>query len=320
MAKSIYLFTGNEELMIRNKIETLIASVKAPSFNKTTYDLENTSLSDAINDCMTIPLIGDSKVVVLRNPKFLEKGKHEDIKNGIKMFLEYCAKPNEDCLLIIDASSITIDEKSDCYHALEKAAEISNTKNLSDVEMKGWLRSFFIRNKKTITDSAIDLFFDYVGTNLVKGKQEVDKLLNYIGDKQIVDEEVIRNVVSDDGETDIYALTQAINSKDKAMVHKKYTELIKNGYDQISLLAIIYRMFKDLYTVIVLLEKGNKQNDIANIMGISPGRAYYIMKDVSKYNKETIQKILINITDLDYKIKTGQIDNATGMDLFLFGL
>lgn len=320
MDKTIYLFKGEEELMIHNKINSLLKTIKVPAINKTTYDLEQTSLNEAINDCLMIPLMGDGKIVIIKNPHFLEKGKHEDEKKAIKNFIDYVKNPNDDCVLIIDATGIEIDEKSEAYLELIKKCEVSDTKALTEVEMKGWLKSHFVRKGIEIQSEAIDLFFNYVGTNLVKGEKEVEKLLNYINGKTLVTIEDIQNVVTDDGETDIYALTQAISLKNKALVHKKYNELIKNGYDQIQLLNLIYRSFKDLYTVACLLESGVNKNDIANRMGISSGRAYYLTKDAYSFGPNAIRENLKAITDLDYKIKTGAIDKATGMDLLLFGM
>lgn len=317
--ENIYLFKGTEELIIHNKIDSIVKMAKVPSFNKTIYDMEVSSLGDAINDCLTIPMMSNKKVVIIKNPHFLEKG-GIDSKINIKSFLAYIKKPNLDCILIIDATNIKVDEKSEVYRELDKAAEVSDTKELSDVEMKGWLTRQFQTNGITIDRDAIDLFFDYVGTNLIKGKTETEKLVNYLGDRKNLTVEDIKKIVTDNGETDIFALTKAINAKDKPLVNKIYNELIRNGFDQIHLMGMIYKSFKDMYLVLTLLESGVNKNDIANIMGVTPGRAYYLLKDASNFNLEVVKKILIDITDLDYKVKTGQIDKATGMDLFLFGM
>ena len=316
--ENIYLFKGKEELIIRNKIDAIVSTYKIPTFNKTIYDMETSLLIDAVNDCLTIPLMGKMKIVIIRNPHFLEKS--SSVQPGVKSLINYLKKPNDECVLIIDATGIEVDEKSQLYLEIDKNGEISDTRNLSDIEMKGWLKSHFIIRNIKIYDDAVDLFFEYVGNNLVKGKQEVDKLINYLGDRKEVTIKDIENVITDYGETDIFALTNAINEKDKAIVYKKYHELIKNGYDQIQLMNLIYKMFKNLYVLKVLLESGVNKNDVANLMKISSGRLYYLMRDANKYKTKDIEKNLYNLSELDYRIKTGQIDKVTGMDLFLFGL
>ena len=317
--ENIYLFKGTEELIIHNKIDNIIKNAKVPSFNKTIYDLDVASLSDAISDCLTIPFMSKTKIVIIRNPRFLEK-LNLISDNAQKYFMQYLKKPNLDCILIIDATNIKVDEKTDLYKLIEHVGHVDDTRVLTDIEMKGWLTRQFGINGIEISSEAVDLFFEYVGTNLVKGKTEIEKLVNYLGSKKEVTIDDIKNVVSDDGETDIFELTKAINTKNKALVHKKYNELIKNGFDQIQLMNLIYRNFKDMYLVLTLLESGKNKNEIASFMGVSPGRAYYLMKDVASYNMESVKKTLFNITELDYKIKTGKIDKATGLDLLLFGM
>ena len=77
---------------------------------------------------------------------------------------------------------------------------------------------------------------------------------------------------------------------------------------------------KDNLTVNLLLEKGLKQGEIASQMGISPNRAYYLIKDAKKLDLENIKNYIIKLAELDYKIKSGHVDPKKGFEVFLFSL
>lgn len=313
--KNIYLFVGNEELIIKNKIDTVITNAHPGPFNLTSYDMDLDKLESAINDCKTMPFMSDKKVVVIKRPTFLEKGSSNQ---NVLPLIDYLDNPSDNTILIIDATNINIDESKEISIMLRKKAEISETRDLSEVEMRGWLKRQFGVMGVEIEENAVELFFEYVGTNLVQAKTEVEKLLNYIGDRKIINMRDVASCVSEEGETNVFALTKAITTKDKNKIMEIYYSLLKSGNDQMKLLNLIYRSLKDSYTCLLLMEQGMNQASIASILNISPGRTYYIMKDAKNFTIESLRKMIKDIGDLDYKIKSGQIDKVSGLELFLF--
>lgn len=312
----IRLYIGNEELMIKNKIDNVIATIDPGAFNLTTYDMEVDQMSDVINDCLTLPFMSEKKVVIMRHPNFLMKNSNINYSQ----LLDYIDKPNEQTVLIIDASGIEVDESKDIVVKLRKKANVTEQSNLSEVEMKGWLKRQFGINGIEIENNAVDLFFEYIHNDLIKAKGEIEKLSNYIGDRKIVTIRDVASVVTLEGETNVFSLVKAINSKDKSKILEIYYSLLRAGNDQLKLLNLVYRSLKDSYVALKLIEAGKTQAEVASFLNISPGRAYYIMKDAKTYDIKTLEEWLIKIGDLDYKIKTGQIDKVSGMELFLFGM
>ena len=312
----IRLYIGNEELMIKNKIDNVIATIDPGAFNLTTYDMEVDQMSDVINDCLTLPFMSEKKVVIMRHPNFLMKNSNINYSQ----LLDYIDKPNEQTVLIIDASGIEVDESKDIVVKLRKKANVTEQSNLSEVEMKGWLKRQFGINGIEIENNAVDLFFEYIHNDLIKAKGEIEKLSNYIGDRKIVTIRDVASVVTLEGETNVFSLVKAINSKDKSKILEIYYSLLRAGNDQLKLLNLVYRSLKDSYVALKLIEAGKTQAEVASFLNVSPGRAYYIMKDAKTYDIKTLEEWLIKIGDLDYKIKTGQIDKVSGMELFLFGM
>ena len=262
-----------------------------------------------------MPFMSDKKVVVIKRPTFLEKGSSNQ---NVLALIDYLDNPSDNTILIIDATNINIDESKEVSIMLRKKAEVSETRDLSEVEMRGWLKRQFGVMGVEIEENAVELFFEYVGTNLVQAKTEVEKLLNYIGDRKIINMRDVASCVSEEGETNVFALTKAITSKDKNKIMEIYYSLLKSGNDQMKLLNLIYRSLKDSYTCLMLMEQGMNQTSIANVLNISPGRTYYIMKDAKNFTIDSLRKMIKDIGDLDYKIKSGQIDKVSGLELFLF--
>jgi DNA polymerase-3 subunit delta len=267
---------------------------------------------------LTPPFLSDNKVVIIKNPIFLTKLKSE-IEHKTEMLLNYLDNIEETSYLIIDASGLKIEENNSLYKKLKQKGEVSETKELSQVEMKGWLKRKFAIIGKEITDEAVLLFFERIGWNLLTANNEFDKVANYVGSKETITLSDIEKVVVKELETDVFKLTNALQEGDRKQVILLYQDLVKTGNDPVKLLGLVSKTVKDTYNVCLMLEKGYKQIDIANTLGVSTGRAYYIIKSARSFKIDKLENLLLQLHDLDYRIKTGRIDKNTGFEMFLFG-
>lgn len=316
--KNVFLFIGNEELMIKNKIDKLVNSLTTNQYNINTYDMQINNVAMAIQDCLTPPFLSDEKVVIIKNPLFLTKNKCE-IEHRLDMLESYLDNIVDTSYLIIDASGLKIEDTNSLVKKIKQKAEVSETRELSQVEMKGWLKRKFGLMNKEISDSAVELFFERIGWNLLTANNEFEKVVNYVGEREEINIRDIEKVVVKELETDVFQLTNALQDGNKSKIILIYQDLVKAGNDPVKLLGLVSKTIKDTYNVCLMLEQGYKQIDIANTLGVSTGRAYYIIKSARNFKVEILENLLTKLHDLDYRIKTGKIDKNTGFEMFLFG-
>lgn len=316
--KNIYLFSGKEELMIKTKIDKLVSSLTTNQFNITSYDMQQNNVAMAIQDALTPPFLADNKVVIINNPIFLTKQKSE-IEHRIDSLIDYLNNPLDTTVLIINASGLEIDPNNEVYKVLKQKAELSETRELSDVEMKGWLKRKFGIVGKEISDEAVNEFFERIDWNLLVASNEFEKVLNYVGERENVTIDDVTKVVVKEIETDVFSLLRALEEGKKKKIILIYQDLVKAGNDPTKLLALVSKSLRETYNVIVMLDASYKQVDIAKTLGVSTGRAYYIIKAARSFKKENLEHLIVKLHDLDYKIKSGKVDKNTGFEMFLFG-
>lgn len=317
--KFIYLFVGDEKLIIKNKINHLISEIRADDYNVSSYDLDEIELSNAIQDAQTAPFLSEYKVIVLKNPTFLTNEK-TNFEHNIDMFLQYLKNPLETTILIIDATGLKLSEKKNVVKELRKYAEERSTSSLSDVEIRGWLTRMLSKEGVLIDENAIDTFIGVVGKNLEVAKHEIDKLIHYVGKGNIVTSQIIHNVCIKTLESDVYALSGLILSGEKKKAILKYHRLVKDGNDPNYLFSLISKSIRDLFIAKIILQEKQGKDFLAQTLGVSPGRAYYIEKDAKKISALQLEKFVHQVGDLDYKIKSGQVEVQAGLELFLFEL
>mgnify|MGYP002624501799 FL=1 len=250
--------------------------------------------------------------------KFLENDK---TNHNVNLLIQYLEHPLEDSLLLINASGMKINEKTKAYQALAKKATIINTDGMSEVEFSGWLqRECETQGNVRIEPAALNLFYKTIGINLDLAKNEVDKIITYVGENGVITESIARKLLCKGGQNDIYSLSNAIFDKDKTKVIQIYQELTRYEKDVTVLINLITKSFKDILLVKILDEEGLNQNRIASKMHLNPNRVYYMLKNASNYTLKEIESNVSKLATLDLKIKSGQIDKKVGFEQYLLGI
>lgn len=317
--KNLYLFYGEEPLIIKNKINNTIKQIPTSEYSITTYDYEETRIFDIIQDASMPPFLVDYKVIVIKNPHFFENQEmlSDQELNSLKRYLN---NPYESTILIFDAANVKVDKKSTIFKIFMKVGEVSQTEELTSVELTGWLRRQLQTHNITIKDDAIKLFFNIVSRDLFAAQNEINKLINYVGPGGVITTQIINDVVTKEPEKDVFSLTNAIIEEDKQKVINIYQRLIKDGNSPSYLFSLIAKTLRELIIVQAMLEEGYKQGEIAEAMNYSSGRAYYAVKNARSIKPQVVQEYIERLGNLDYKIKSGQIDINTGLEFLIFGL
>lgn len=314
--EQVYLFTGTSEIFIKNRMNRIIQGYDPKETSVIRYDMETTSLSTVLNDLLTIPFLEKQKIIILRRPRFL-KNIHQDEKNSVKEFIKYLKNPLDTTILLIDATNMNVSNSNEVYKVLKNTAFIVNYDDSEEIEIKGWIIRTLSLNNIEIKDDALTLFLEYVNGDQSRMEHEIDKLTAYGLSSHIITAEDIKLLVSRDINQEIYNLIKEIIRRDSEKANTIYNKLANNTKDVMAIISLISATFRDLLTTSRLLKKGYSQNDIAKFYGVSSGRAYYIVKDAKAFKLEDLEKNVEKLAELDFKIKSGQIDKNTGIELFL---
>lgn len=316
--ENLYLFTGTAEIFIQNRISRIINSFEKKQITVIKYDMEQTSFTKVLEDACTIPFLEDLKIIILRNPTFLqEKG---ELTNDAKAFIKYLKNPVDTSIIIINAINITPHPSNEVYKALKNFAMIIDYSDSEEIEIKGWITRTCAGRSIDIKDSAINLFLEYINSDQVRMVNELEKIMDYVGDGGTINEQVVQLLVTKDLSKEVFNLIKAIIAKDLIQTNKIYQSLAIQTKDILGVIAMISNTLKELLTTAKLLKVGYSQHDISRFYNVSSSRAYYIVKDAKNFNIKDLENYIIKMADLDYKIKSGKIDKNIGIELLLLQL
>lgn len=158
--------------------------------------------------------------------------------------------------------------------------------------------------------------------NLWQADGEVKKLIDYAAGKEISAEDV-KNLVTENGEVEVFDLTNAIadNEKQKAMdlLHRFLKEQV--GADEkgavIQLNALLSEQFRNVAVVQDFLSRKIDEDQILEATGWKSGRLFVMKKVAGKFAAQKVLELLNKLAALDEELKTGSTPPKVLLDLIV---
>ncbi|AIO19501.1 DNA polymerase III subunit delta [Candidatus Izimaplasma bacterium HR1] len=321
MNDSVFLFFGNDSYIIKSKTNKLIAKHHIDDFNVTSYDMEERNIEDAINDASTIPFMSDKKAVIIKNAYFLsnQKKPRKEIKHNMDAFNRYLESPVSDTLFIIHAPYDKLDERKAITKFLKSHSTVEDCKPLKDQDTRSWIKRQLGKNNIAIDPEAVNELLKRVENNTEVLVNETQKLILYAEGTRKVDIDIIKRVTTKNVEDNVYEITNLLLDNNRGKALEVYNDLIMHSEDPLRILGILATKYREILHTKLLIKEGRDKAAIAKYFNATSGRAYYIMKNARGVSTDLVIKYLKTLEDMDYKIKTGQIDKKIGLELFILG-
>ncbi len=310
----IYLIVGQSSVKNNEKLNEMLGTINE-EYDLQIHDLEDESLALLLEDLNMIPFLTATKVVVVKNPIFLSKPSSYDSKL-IDAFTKYINNPIPSTTLIIMIESLSeIDSK--LKKLLEENSSIINVSLPKETEIKPYITAYLTKKGYKYDETAVDELIFRIKGNFERADVELEKLMTYKYEDKIIKFTDVRLLVSKDLDDNIFDLVSAVIDGNKRKSMEIYDDLMVLNEDESRIISLLINKFNEMYQTKALVEKGYSKNDIANLFNYKPGRVYYMMKSASLVSMDKIKRNINDLIDIDYKIKSGQIDKTIALESYL---
>jgi DNA polymerase-3 subunit delta len=314
MAEAIYVFYSNNEFLLNHTVEEKVAELKVDPFNVVRYDMLESQSDDVLEDLQTVSFFAEKKVIIVKNLSEIEK----EAESVLKAWVAYLEKPNPDVILIVVLNELMSD-KNPIGEALFKYAFIEKIREMDKKEYPEFVRNMFKKFGYTITDTAIDALLERTNLDFTLMSQEAEKLMLFSYDTKEIQEKAVLLLVSRNLEENIFELTNALLAKNQTKTIEIFYDLVARNEDPLRILNNIVSKVRELMHTKLLIEKGYRQDQIADHFHIKSGKAYYLVKNAQAIPFVQLENHLKKLSKLDYDIKSGKIDKKLGLELYLLG-
>ena len=200
-------------------------------------------------------------------------------------------------------------------------------KKFNNIELSAWIRSEAELRGGQIGLKAASALIVATAGEMWQIDREINKLINYKrgqepslvgqGKPAEVNEADIDELVRGGFEENIFALTDAIGSKNKSLAIKLLEDEVKNGANEIYILSMIVRQIRIVLQARVALDLGKNPRQIATDLKLNPFVATKAAAQARNFNQDILKNILNELVEIDCKAKTGQGDVLTLLNLLV---
>ncbi len=343
----IFLY-GPDTYRSRRKLNEIIEhykKIRQSGLNLKCFDGRNLNFQEFIDEIRQASIFKEKKLIILNNV-FLDTQAFVKQKRSVKderssspaefkkAFLSEANKniissvvKSNDVILFYEEKEVP--EKDALFIFLNRQGKCQEFKLLDSQNLKKWIEKEFFIYKSKINPKAVQTLIDFVGNNLWQMSNEIKKLASYKMDKnvdetsshlhpaRVIEVEDVELLVKSKIEADIFKTIDALAVKNKKQAILLIHKHLERGDNPLYLFSMINFQFRNLLIIKDLIEKGRPFYSLAKETRLHP---YVVKKTYSQAQKFTIQelkKIYQKFFQIDLKIKTGQINASSALDLFI---
>ncbi len=298
----IYFFQGEEAYYIdqlSDYIEDHVLNEGEKSFNQSVFYGKDSDIMTILNSARRFPMMSDYQVILVKEAQHL-KFKIEDQKDPLVAYLE---NPLKSTILVFCYKYGSLDKRLKFAKILEKHAEVVTTKKLYDDAIPGWIDSYLSAKKIKIEQSASNLLAEYLGTDLSKIANELDKLILVCGEGHKITTSDIEKNIGISKEYNVFELQKAIGRRDlfRSQQIAAYFAANPKQNNIVQSIGSLINYFIKLLTYHAVAKEGEQK--IAAVLKVNP----YFLKDYQiaarNYNFQQTQRAIHLLHEYDVRSK-----------------
>jgi DNA polymerase-3 subunit delta len=309
--QKIYLLFGEEAYLREQFAKRLVNSIVGDdSMNCTYFKGRETDVSQVISIADTLPFFAERRVVVIEDSGFFKKESKE--------LADYLENMPDTTTMIFRESDV--DKRNRLYKKVKDLGYPAEMKRQTDRELERWVLQMLQKEQIQITSSNMQFFLQCIGNDMYLLKNEVEKLISYLGEKKVVERNDIEAICSVQVTGHIFDMIDAMSRHNQKMAMRLYYDLIQLKEPPMRILYLVNRQYMQLYQIKELMEQGQRGKELAISAGLSPYIANKVCQKAEAFTLEELQNCMSECLLVDEGIKTGLIKDQIAVEMLIVKL
>lgn len=307
--KNIYLLYGEEEYLKKQYRQKLQDALISPddTVNLNFYEGKNISVQELIDQAETMPFFADRRLLVIEDSGFFKSASVE-----LAEYLEQV--PETTYFLFVESE---VDKRQKMYKAVQKKGRIVEFAAQKEDTLIRWILGILKKENKNITRSSMELFLEKTGTDMNNIAMELEKLLSYTMDRDVITAEDIESICTTQTVNKIFDMINAVADGNRKKALDLYYDLLALKEPPMRILFLLTRQFNLLMQTKELQSTGYDAKTIAAKLAIQPFVARNCTRQASAFSLEKLKMLVKSCVDAEEAVKTGNLNEKLAVELIL---
>lgn len=308
--KPIYLLMGEEPYYIdkiSEYIEKNVLTEEERGFNQMVLYGKDVSVEDIVGNAKRYPMMAERQVVIVKEAQHLAR--------TIDNLNAYAENPQPSTVLVLCYKYNKFDKRKKVYKSIKKNGLCFESNKLYENQVSDWIRKVLQGDGYQISHKAAILLTEFLGTDLSKIDNELEKLkLVLPKEKEITPLNIEENIgISKDYNN--FELKKAIGERDVLKATRILNYFSNNPKDNPFVVTVT--LLNTFFTQLLKYHgmKDHNPKSVASALGINPYFVSEYQIAARNYPMKKVSDVISNLRDLDLKGKGVGANNISQADL-----
>ena len=296
--KPIYFLMGEEPYYIdriSDYIQETVLTEEEKGFNQMVLYGRDVSIDDIIANAKRFPMMAEYQVVIVKEA--------QELSRTIESLVAYASQPQPSTILVINYKYKTLDKRKSLYKTLNKNAVVFESKKLYDNQVPKWISRVLAGQNYSITPKASQMLTEFLGTDLSKISNELNKLKIVLPEGTQITPELIEENIGISKDYNNFELHKAIGARDVLKAHRIVKYFGDNPKDNPMVVTVgfLHTYFSKLLHLHGLKDKSPRS--VAAALKISPYFTEEYIMAARNYPMKKVSSIIGMLREFDVKSK-----------------
>ncbi len=296
--KPIYFLMGEEPYYIdkiSDFIENNVLAEDEKGFNQMVLYGRDVTIDDIIVNAKRYPMMAERQVVIVKEA--------QDLSRTIEKLVPYAENPQPTTVLVLNYKYKKLDKRKALYKILKKIGVVYESKKLYENQVADWIRRVLSPKEYSISPKAAQMLVEFLGTDLSRINNELDKLQLIISKGSQITPELIEENIGISKDYNNFELRKAIGEKNAVKAYQIVNYFADNPRDNpmIVTVALLFNFFSQLLHLHGLNDKSPRA--VASSLRINPYFVSEYTTAAKHYPMKKVSSIISTLREFDIKSK-----------------
>ncbi|MXN89763.1 DNA polymerase III subunit delta [Flavobacterium sp. Sd200] len=296
--KPIYFLMGEEPYYIdrlTEYIEDNVLSEDEKGFNQMVLYGRDVTIEEVVSNAKRYPMMADRQVVIVKEA--------QELSRTIEKLESYAENPQPTTVLVIAYKYKTLDKRKKVTKLIDKNGLVFESKKLYENQVGEWIKRVLSGKGYTIEPKAAAMLVEFLGNDLSKISNELDKLTIILPKGSAITPAHIEENIGISKDYNVFELRKAIGERDQLKAYKIADHFANNPKDNplVMTVGLVFGFFTQLLQYHGLKDKSPA--NAAKMLKVNP----YFLKDydiaLRNYPMRKVSAIVATLRDIDVKSK-----------------
>ena len=307
--KPIYFLMGDEPYYIdkiSDYIEKNILDEAEKGFNQQVMYGRDSTIEDIVSAAKRYPMMAERQVLIVKEA--------QDLSKNIEKLVSYAENPQPTTVLVLNYKYKKLDKRKRLHKAIAKFGLIYESKKLYENQVSDWIRRVLSGKKYQIEPKASQMLVEFLGTDLSKISNELDKLMIILPKDTVINDKHIEDNIGISKDFNNFELRKAVGEKNILKANRIINYFSENPKNNPTVMTI--SLLNNFFTQLLLFHglQDKSKSSVARALGVNPYFVDEYFLAGRNYPMRKVAQVISFLRDSDVKSK-GVGANQTQEDI-----